>query len=247
MLITRAIFAATLLLPLTSFAQTHSGHDAAAPPAANAIAKHAHGPQVFHRFIAQGEAGASEDGALTRWDIDGWIGSDDHKLWLRAEGERVDGKTQENELWALYSRNIATYWDLQAGLRHDTLPHSVTYAVLGFEGLAPYFFETQAHLFLSDEGHLLARVRREGELLLTQRLIVQHYAEINAAASDAPEAELEAGFTDAEIGLQTRYEITRKFAPYVDFRYERALGQTADEREGDPGEFSAALGLRLMF
>jgi copper resistance protein B len=247
MLITRAIFAATLLVPLTSFAQTQSGHDAAAPPAANASAENAHGPQIFHRFIAEGEAGASEEGAVQRWDIDGWIGSDDHKLWLRAEGERADGATHQNELWALYSRNIATFWDLQAGLRHDTAPQAVTYAVLGCEGLAPYFFETQAHLLLSDEGHLLARLREENDFLLTQRLILQPYAEINLAASDAPEAEFEAGFTNAEIGLQTRYEIARKFAPYVDVRYERALGGTADQREGDPGEFSAALGLRLMF
>lgn len=246
-MLTRVLFVLSLLSPLTAFAQTDSGHDAAAPPQPSPPAVHAHEPQLFHRFLMEGEAGRSEGSTLARWDFDGWVGNDDDKLWLKAEGEREDGDTERNEFWALYSRNIATYWDLQAGVRHDTLPQAVTYAVVGVEGLAPYFFETQAHLFLSDEGHLLARLRRENELLLTQRLIIQHYAELNIAASDAPEAEVKAGWTEAEIGLQTRYEFTRKFAPYIDVRYERALGQTADERDGDAGAVSAALGLRLMF
>jgi copper resistance protein B len=149
-----------------------------------------------------------------------------------------------------YSRNVDTFWDVQAGIRHDFQPTSTTYAVVGVNGLAPYFFETEAHLFVSDEGDVSARLRGERGLLLTQKLILQPYAEINLYAQDVPENDIGAGFSSGEIGLQTRYEFTRKFAPYVDVRYSRKFGETSSIAKGngeDNDEFIGSVGLRLMF
>lgn len=256
---TKTILAALLLLSSTpAFAQDpHAGHTKTAnPPAAPSFAKpeaaavHAHESQLFHAFRLETDYGGGTDGPVASWDFDGWIGGDYNKLWLKSEGERSDGETEQAEFWALYSRNIATFWDLQAGIRHDMQPQSTNYFVFGIEGLAPYFIETEAHLFISDEGDFTARLRREHDLLITQRLILQPYGEINLSAQDVPEQEIGAGFTEGEIGLQTRYEFTRKFAPYVDFRYERKFGETSsiakDEGE-DNDDFIAAVGLRLMF
>ena len=39
-----------------------------------------------------------------------------------------------------------------------------------------------------------------------------------------------AGLTDIELGLRLRYEITRRFAPYVGIAHERAYGGTAGHR-----------------
>lgn len=211
---------------------------------------HQHGSETYHAFRLETDYGAGQDGPVASWDFDGWIGTDENKLWLKSEGENSDGTTEQAEFWALYSRNIAEFWDLQAGIRHDTQPHSTSYAVFGIEGLAPYFVETEAHLFISDEGDVSARLRREHDLLLTQRLIFQPYVEINLSAQDVEEQEIGAGFTDGEIGIQTRYEITRKFAPYVDLRYERKFGETssiAKDNGEDNDDFVAAVGLRLMF
>jgi copper resistance protein B len=58
------------------------------------------------------------------------------------------------------------------------------------------------------------------------------------------------GWRTAKIGLQTRYEITRKFAPYVDFRYQRKFGETstlAKSNGEDNDDLIGAIGLRLMF
>lgn len=213
-------------------------------------ADHQHGSEVWHAFRLETDYGAGTDGAVASWDWDGWIGTDENKLWLKSEGEHSDGHLEQAEFWALYSRNIADFWDAQAGLRHDTQPASTTYLTLGFEGLAPYFFETEAHLFSSDEGDVTARLREENDFLLTQRLILQPYAEISLSAQDVEQQEIGAGFTEGEIGLQTRYEITRKFAPYIDLRYERKFGETASIAEDDgedKDDFVAAIGLRLMF
>ena len=76
------------------------------------------------------------------------------------------------------------------------------------------------------------------------------YAELNLSAQDVEDQEIGAGFVDGEIGLQTRYEVTRKFAPYVDVRYERKFGETSSiaKSNGEGNDnFVASAGLRLMF
>lgn len=230
----------SIAFSIPAFAQEETHHPA----------DHQHGSEIWHRFLLEGDYGAGQEGPVASWDLDGWIGTDENKLWLKSEGESSDGKLEQAESWALYSRNIAEFWDAQAGLRHDTQPDSATYLALGFDGLAPYFFETEAHLFVSDEGDVSARLRQENDFLLTQRLILQPYAEINLSAQDVEEQEIGGGFTEGEIGLQTRYEITRKFAPYIDLRYERKFGETASiaEDEGeDKDDFITVLGIRFMF
>ncbi|PIR33660.1 MAG: copper resistance protein CopB [Alphaproteobacteria bacterium CG11_big_fil_rev_8_21_14_0_20_44_7] len=209
-----------------------------------------HGGQIFHAFRLEADVGAGQDDPIASWDFDGWIGGDVNKLWLKSEGEVADGNTEQAEFWALYSRNVATFWDAQIGIRHDTQPESTSYLALGVEGLAPYFFETEAHLFVSDEGDVSARIRQENDFLITQRLIIQPYVEANLYAQDVADQEVGAGLANAEFGLQTRYEITRKFAPYVDLRYERKFGETssiAKKNGEDNDDFIASIGLRLMF
>ena len=180
----------------------------------------------------------------------GYVGTDENRAWLKTEGEHADSKLQTAEAWALYSRNIATFWDAQAGIRYDFKPNHTTYLALGFNGLAPYYFDTEAHLFVSQQGHVSARLREENDFLLTQKLIIQPYAEVNLYLQDAPENDAGAGIGDGKIGLQTRYEITRKFAPYVDINYGRKFGETASiaQTKGeDKEELVGAVGLRLMF
>lgn len=224
-------------LPITAFAI--EGHPADAHPS------------LFHAIRLETDVGASRDGTLTTWDLDGWVGGDYNKLWLKSEGEVLEGKTPERtEYWAMYSRNIAEFWDTQIGIRYNDQPNSTSYLVAGFEGLAPYLFETEAHLFVSDDGDVSARIRQENDLLITQKLIAQPYVEVNFSAQDIPEQEIGSGLTSGEFGIQTRYEITRKFAPYVDVRYERKFGETSAIARKDSenrDDVIASIGLRLMF
>ncbi|TKW61114.1 MAG: copper resistance protein B [Blastochloris viridis] len=237
---TKALIA-LMALPIVAQAQdmNHAGHD---------MAKE-HGGETYHMMRLETDYGAGPHGNFGRWDLDGWIGTDENKLWLKSEGEQGKSKLEDAEFWAMYSRNVATFWDVQAGIRHDE-PDSTTYAVFGVNGLAPYWFETEAHMFVSDKGDVSARLREENDFLLTQKLIAQPYAEINLYAQDVPEKHVGAGISDGKIGLQTRYEFTRKFAPYVDFSYGRKFGETAaiaKTNGEDNNEFIGAVGLRLMF
>lgn len=210
-----------------------------------------HGGGIFHMFRSETDIGSSTDGnTIASWDVKGWVGTDEDKLYLKTEGEHKDSKLENAEFWTLYSRNIATFWDAQAGIRYDSKPDSTTYLTLGFNGLAPYYFETEAHVFISQHGDFTARLREENDVLLTQKLIVQPYAEFNFSAQDVHEQDIGAGIVDGKVGLQTRYEFTRKFAPYVDVHYGRKFGETASIARSngeDKDELVGAVGLRLMF
>lgn len=209
-----------------------------------------HGGQVFHKFTLETDIGNSREGTLASWDLDGWIGGDENKLWLKSEGEQLENSTDKAEFWAMYSRNISDFWDAQIGIRQDIQPQQTTYLVAGFDGLAPYFFETEAHIFVSDRGDTSFRLRQKNDFLLTQDIIFQPYFEVNIFAQDIPQQDIGAGVARAEVGLQTRYEITRKLAPYIDLRYERKFGETASiaKENGEANnDFIASAGIKLMF
>ena len=127
------------------------------------------------------------DGYL--WDAQGYIGSDLNKLWLKSEGEGAFGEAiEEAEVQALWSHAIGPWFDLQLGLRRDFWAGPErTYLAAGVQGLAPYMFEVDAALFLSDQGELRARVEGEYDQRLTQRLILQPRAELELASEDIPE------------------------------------------------------------
>lgn len=206
-------------------------------------------PTVFHYSRLEANVGDDRGKAATRWDLDAWVGGDFNKLWVKSEGDVKGGDTVKAEFWGLYSRNVAPFWDVQAGIRQDTEPHSNTYLTLGIGGLAPYYFETEAHVFVSERGDFSARLKERNDLLLTQRLITQPYVEVNLYARNDPRRYIGSGVA-ADVGLQTRYEFTRQFAPYIDLRYEDKFAQAATQavRSGDDKtSFIASVGLRLMY
>ena len=168
------------------------------------------------------------------WDAQGWIGGDYNKLWLKTEGDslaaRADG---EAEVQALYSRSVAPYWDFQAGIRHDrrfggASNPSRSFAVLGFQGLAPYWFDMEPTLFIDQDGAISARLTTEYDVRLSQRLIAQPRMEVNASSRKVEAFDVGSGINDMDLGLRLRYEIRREFAPYIGISWNRRFGQTAD-------------------
>ena len=190
---------------------------------------------------------------MLQWELQGWLGKDEHKLWLKSEGERdLDADdTEAAELQLLYSHAIAPYWDVQAGLRHDDGDAgTVSYAAFSLLGLAPYWFETDAALFISEAGKWSARLEVEYELRFTQRLILQPRIELNYAFADDTAAATLQGFNENSLGLRLRYEFLREVAPYVGVEWWQARGATGAvlQRAGeDRSEARVVAGLRLWY
>ncbi|AQR75114.1 copper resistance protein B [Sphingomonas sp. LM7] len=211
------------------------------------------GGQTFYQVmfnLAEYRARQGRDGY--HWDGEAFVGGDINRLWLKSEGEGSFGEPLESaEVQALYSHAVGPYFNLQAGVRQDFgRGPDRTYATVGFEGLAPYMFEVEGALFLSTKGDLLGRLEGYYDQRITQRLILQPRVELNLAAQDVPENRIGAGLTDAELGLRLRYDISRRFAPYVGVSWEAKTGRTADFARADgedPTTTSLVAGVRIWF
>ncbi|MFO7964055.1 MAG: copper resistance protein B [Desulfobacterales bacterium] len=187
------------------------------------------------------------------WDVLAWIGSDYHKLYVESEGAWLldEEKVEEAGIEVLYGFNIASFWDLQFGLRHDFKPEpDRSFAAFGVQGLAPYWFELDATAYVSDDGDVSAALEAEYDLLLSQRLILQPRLETGVAVQEVEENGVGQGITGIELGLRLRYEIRREFAPYIGVAWSRKLGETADlaEEEGEDINVSSFVaGVRFWF
>lgn len=210
------------------------------------------GMRTYAVIIDQLEAGFNAEGETYAWDAQGWYGGDIHRFWWKTEGEGAfDSDIEDAELQVLYSRAVTPYFDLQSGLRQlYTEGEHHTDLVLGAQGLAPYWFEVGAALFVSTEGDATLRAEAEYDLRLTQQLILQPSAELNAAAQDIPDLDIGAGLTDVTAGLRLRYELSRRFAPYVGVEWTSSLGETRTVRKSigeDAQSTRALIGVRALF
>lgn len=202
---------------------------------------------LFDRFEWQD----AEAGGAFAWDSTTWIGSDLDRLWVRSEGERVSGSTHIADIELLYGRSITAWWDVVGGIRHDFRPGpSRTWAAIGVQGLAPYWFEVAATAYLGESGHVAARLEVEYELLLTNRLVLQPVLEVELHGKDDPQRGTGSGLSSVEAGLRLRYELSRRFAPYAGVTTERLYGDTArlhHRAGGDARETRLVAGVRWWF
>lgn len=184
-------------------------------------------------------------------DGQAWIGKDLQKLWFKAEVERAGSETEEAELQALYSQAIAPFWDVQVGVRQDFQPTpNRSWAVIGLQGLAPYFFEIDTALFIGESGRTALRLEAEYELLFTQRLILTPELEVNLYAQNDADLGTGSGLSDIEAGLRLRYEIRREFAPYIGVNWSKRFGNSADFARSageDIDDFQWVIGVRAWF
>ncbi len=225
-------------------------------PASLAIAEehvHDHGdnPIVTKVMFDQLELHNTDGANPLILEAQAWIGKDLNKFWLKADVEKRDGDIEEAEVQALYSRAIATYWDLQMGLRQDLKPTpSRTWGVLGLRGLAPYFFDVDTALFVGDSGKTALRLAAEYELLFTQNLILSPELEANLYGQNDWGNGTGSGLSDITASVRLRYEIDRQFAPYIGLARIKRFGETAEmtlSKGEKVSETTFVLGLRVWF
>jgi copper resistance protein B len=184
-------------------------------------------------------------------DAKGWLGRDRDRLWFRAEADTAGRRIGDAEAHVLYGRQFSRWWDVVAGIRQDVRPGPTqTWAAIGIQGLAPYWFEVEATAYVGPSGRTHARFEVEYELLFTNRLILQPLVEIDIYGKSDPERRIGSGLSTANAGFRLRYIFRREFAPYVGVTWNRKFGQTADFAEDDGAVANGAqlvTGLRLWF
>ncbi|WP_259129832.1 copper resistance protein B [Salinibacter ruber] len=162
-----------------------------------------------------------------------WFGGDVNRLWLRAEGETSTlSREGEVEAEALYGRLVSPFFDAVAGVRVDRAwgagGKTRAHLAVGLQGLAPYQFEVEPTLYVSQNGNVSAGFAASYHVLFTQRLKLESELETSAALQAVPEWGVGSGMNDLGLGARLRYELHRKFAPYVGYDHHWTFGETAD-------------------
>ena len=210
--------------------------------------------QIFvHARLDQFEGRTNGPDNELRWDGEGWIGTDMNRVWLKSEGFINGSTVSDGDHEALYDRPIPhmRYFDAQVGVRADLDSGPTrTWAAVGIEGLAPYRFEFAPTLYFRGGGHVAGRISGSYDLLITQRFIMQPEAELNFYSTDDPSRRIGSGFSDLDAGVRLRYELSRKFAPYIGYAFSGKYGSTASYSR-QAGETTTdhrlVFGLRLWF
>ena len=204
---------------------------------------------VFHFSQLELDASRIDRTGVAHWDASGWIGTDFDRVWWSAEGQQSGGAIGEAEFTALYGHYVRRFWDVAVGYRQDLEPRAQGYLAFGVAGLAPYWFEFGALGFISQEGEPSIRLEADTDLFLTQRLILTLGGELDWLLTEDDRLGLDNGIAELELGLRTRYEIRRKFAPYFDLLWVREK-----ESLGTPGfspvtesDLRIGVGLRLIY
>lgn len=245
-------------------AQTHAGHGGGTPSQARDPNAYADGfdytgmPGMeradrikFGTWLGdEVEFVSGNEGSGANWTAQASYGSDLNKLWLRTQGlgikgEQVDPTTGVEALWW---RARSPFWGTVLGARQDIGTGAHTWLAFGVEGLAPYWFAVQATGYVGDDGRFSGRLKASYDLLFTNRLILTPNLESNVYSKAEPDRELGKGLGNLEFGLRLRYEVRRKFAPYIGYVWERSFAGTADARraQGAPvTEFRFVAGVRV--
>lgn len=214
-----------------------------------------HGGQIYQVTRLENAWIVDEDGKGnlgTKFDT--LIGTDENRLFIEANLDKAESNDPKYDVSALYSRNVAPFWDVQAGVRYSEDKNSSNSdrvdGVIGVLGLAPYFFETQAYLYGGENNFWGASFEIERDFLLTQKLVTQPYLEMDAIFNDDSDYAAKSGLSELKTGIKTRYEITKRIKPFIDVAYQYEKGQKAtsmqEATESEKG-WKYGAGIELVF
>lgn len=193
------------------------------------------------------ETGGSRQGI--GWDTKGWVGRDRDRLWFRAEGQREDDDTYDAQTHAFYGRQVSRWWDVLAGVRQDFAPGPAqTWAAVGVQGLAPYWFDVEATAYLGADARNHYRAEAHYQLLLTNRWILQPQVELEMYGKPDLEHDRDKGLATLDFGFRLRYLIRRELAPYAGVVWhQKHFGTAALAREKGESTGGARLVVGLRF
>jgi len=190
------------------------------------------GQLTVHQLEWQRSSGAD---ALA-WDVDGWIGTERNRLWIRDEGgNHVDGVPVDNRLELLWG-HPTKYWEWLVGLRQDdgTAPSRI-YLAIGIRADLPLDIRIEATGYggegsrFGDDIHGGFRLMLEREWAVSDRLTLNLRGEAEIWSEDHVRLSEGHGPMGAFAGLRLRYAVTPAVAPYVGVEWFENLQDTGDQ------------------
>ncbi len=204
-------------LETLAFSQNHNKH------------LNEHGGQIYQTTKFSNEWIVDKDGKGSLGSsFETLIGTDENRMFVEANMNKAESNDPKYDVSALYSRNVAPFWDVQAGVRYSEDKNNRNSnridGVIGLLGLAPYFFETKAYLYGGENNFWGASFEFDRDLLLTQKLITQPYIAADIVLNDNSDFAAKSGLSELKTGIKTRYEINKRIRPFVDVAYQYEKG-----------------------
>ena len=229
----------------------HQGHDH----------RKEHGAQVYALTTIDNKWLVNEDGdGSLKSEFETRIGTDENKVFIKVHADKQESHDAHYDAKLLYSRMISDFWDAQFGARyrsekveldqHRKDTEEKLDGVIGLHGMAPYFFETDAYLYIGEDNYSGFSLETERDLLLTQKVIFKPYLDLDVVFSDDSKYAKKSGLSSATAGIETRYEISKKVMPYLDIAYEYSKGndETSWQAESDSEKgWLYGAGIRFKF
>ncbi|TCB59981.1 copper resistance protein B [Acinetobacter terrae] len=215
-----------------------------------------HGGQIYQQTTVESKWLRNDDGeGVLKSELETRIGTDENKVFIKVHADQAESRQAEYDAKLLYSRMVSDFWDVQAGLRYlnnqnREVDQEQVGAIIGIHGLAPYFFETDAYLFVGQDQQVSFTLETERDLLLTQKLILKPYLDLNVIFNDDSSHAKKSGLSTAQLGLETRYEINKKVMPFVDvaYGYNKGNEETAwQQKSSSKNEWLYGGGIRFKF
>ena len=214
-----------------------------------------HGGQIYQTTKFSNEWVIDNDGKGSLGSsFETLIGTDENRVFVEANLNKAESNDPNYDVSALYSRNVAPFWDVQAGVRYSEDKNNRNSnridGVIGLLGLAPYFFETKAYLYGGENNFWGASFEFDRDLLLTQKLITQPYIAADIVLNDNSDFAAKSGLSELKTGIKTRYEINKRIRPFVDVAYQYEKGQkltTFQEATDSEKGWKYGAGIELVF
>lgn len=214
-----------------------------------------HGGQIYQTTKFSNEWIVDKDGKGSLGSsFETLIGTDENRMFVEANLNKAESNDPNYDVSALYSRNVAAFWDVQAGVRYSEDKNNRNSnridGVIGLLGLAPYFFETKAYLYGGENNFWGASFEFDRDLLLTQKLITQPYIAADIVLNDNSDFAAKSGLSELKTGIKTRYEINKRIRPFVDVAYQYEKGQkltTFQEATNSEKGWLYGAGIELVF
>ena len=194
-----------------------------------------HGAQIYAVTTVDNQWLVNDDGiGVLKSEFETRIGTDENKLFIKVHANKEESHDAHYDAKILYSHMISDFWDAQLGTRYrsekveraDHVKDTEEYvdAVIGVHGMATYFFETDAYLYVGEDSYAGFNLETERDFLITQKLIIQPYLELDLIFNDDSKYAKKTGLSSVTAGIETRYEVSKKIMPYINIAYEYSKG-----------------------
>lgn len=159
-----------------------------------------------------------------RWDVTAWYGKPLDSIQLTSEGEDWQGKQADASVQLAWNHAVLPFWNAQFGVRQDMGNGSDRrWAMLGVAGTFPWFVEGELAAYWGEAGRLAARAEASHDLRITQRVLLESSAEVWLYDRDDRVNGIESGLSQVSAGLRLRYQLWRRFAPYIGMTWQWQL------------------------